>query len=185
MSKKNKKKQLPRRGQEKRAAIRRRFDITMAGIALLFLVAVLLCHGQKYELGLPENSGYLYWLLLLPAYIPLEIVGLCALLPQLETGCFVGKEALVLGGCDLALVAVVWLIVRIASRHRNTEFILIAWHFAMIFFCWGLMQYSLLGVSLLWEHGGLSRPFHPHLHRPAAPEPVTIVEDVSQTAAAE
>lgn len=177
MAKKSKKGPLLHRAQERRIGICRRFDLTVAGITLLFLAAALICNGRSYELGLPETSGYLYWLLLVPAYIPLEALGLLSMLLRIETESFTGSEALILGGCDIAMTVAIWLYVRLTSKKRNLEFLSIAWHFAMIFLCWGVLQFSLLGVSMLWEHGGLSRSFHPHLHRPAAPEPVTIVNE--------
>ena len=176
MAKKNKKKQLQHRSQEKRIVARRRFDLTMATIIMLFLAATLLCRGRNYELGVSDPIGYLYWLLLVPAYLPLEAIGLLTALLPIETSGFAGHEAVILGGCDLAMTIVIWIWVRLASNSRNLEFLTISRHFALIFLCWAVFQFLLLAVTQLWDHGGLSEPFHPHLHRAAATETAAAVK---------
>ena len=150
------------------------FSWAILGYILLVIVVVLVGRVGGYDLSRESANGFALWYLLLPAYLPLWIIGLFAWIFHLDvTAWFAGREAVMLGGIDIVMALIIWLSITIAAaRTRRSVIPHTARNFMRILIFWGLFQLACGAMFGLWEHGGLA-----FLHRGAAPTDVTSAKD--------
>ncbi len=164
---------------EKQRFYIRKFDLAVMLLAGLIVLSAAVTWGCKYELGKPDPAGFVVWFLLLLAYLPLEFFGFISWMagfsPAGIDAFLRGNEALVLGLCDLATVAVFWTVTRfILLRRYGIGALRVCTVFALILALWGVFQLGCAGAVIVWNRGGLA-PLHQHLHRSLPPEKVIIV----------
>lgn len=173
--------QLSRRGRERLQKLGLRFDLLAAALAVVIVVATAICMGEPYELGKPEPHGFALWFLLFLGYLPMELLSLfnwCFGLQETRLMHFlvVEQPAVMLGACNLATLAVLWVVFRFwAARRYGANFLQTTVHFLEILLVWGLFQIGCLVGLEVWDRGGFT-PMHRHLTRPAEPEKVILID---------
>ncbi|MBS1372363.1 MAG: hypothetical protein HPZ91_20665 [Lentisphaeria bacterium] len=171
---------VSRRGRERLQKANRRFDICAGALALLIVIAMLICFRQEYELGSNQPSGFAMWFLLFLAYLPLELAGLVSWLFQAQDSSLMQflvhrNPPLGLGLFDLGMLAVIWAVIRFyCSRRYGVNWVRTASTFLTILAAWGTFQLGCVAAVLIWRGGGFS-PLHRHLQRETEPEKVIVV----------
>lgn len=138
-----------------------------AVIAYLVMVVCAVFFGKlgEYNLGDPTVNGFPLCFLLLPAYLPLMVIGWGGLLIGAPVAVIPGEEAVLLGLCDIFLAFNVWWIVRlVAARRQSIVMLRTARVFVMIMVIWGIFQIGCSATLLLWRHSGFTM-LHTHLYR--------------------
>lgn len=173
--------QLPRRHRERWEKLNFHFDLLTAALAIVIIIASLMCLNHPYELGKPDPYGFAFWFLLFLGYLPMEIISLvnCCLGwqdTQLMHYLTIEQPAIMLGSCNLATLAIFWAISRFwAARRFGVNFLQTMIHFWEIFLVWGLFQLSCLIGLVIWDNGGFTS-MHRHFARQEEPERVIIVK---------
>jgi len=158
--KKNNAPVLSRRGREKMRGVCRQFDWIMLVYIALVVIAVTIGRLEPYELGKPSISGFAVWFLMLPAYLPLLLLGAADAVFGFDLN-FAGREALLYGICDTVLAAAVWGWVRLYGVRRGIAFVRSAKLFVLIFVYWGIFQLGCSAAVWLWRSGDFA-PLHVH-----------------------
>lgn len=156
----------PRRGMEKMQRAGKLFSRAVLMYIFLVACAVFLGSLGEYDLGGPSINGFPLCFLLLPAYLPLLVVGWLGLLFGVPVTVHPGQEAVWLGVCDILLVTNVWWIIKlIASRRQSPSILRTARVFVLIVVVWGIFQIGCSAVLVLWRKSGFT-VLHSHLERP-------------------
>ncbi|MDR0933096.1 MAG: hypothetical protein LBM70_08790 [Victivallales bacterium] len=176
---------VSRRGRERLQRAKRRFDICSGSLAILFIIAMMLCFYQKCELGSNQPTGFAMWFLLFFAYLPLELLGLLNWIFQAHNSTltqFIVEQnpALGLGLLDLGMLAIIWVVIRFhCSRRYGVNWMRSASTFMTILALWGVFQLGCVALVLLWRGGGFST-LHRYLQHEPVPERVIIVGDATE-----
>ncbi len=145
----------PRRGGEKMRRAARQLRNTVIAYIILVFLAVLTGINGEYQFSEPSINGFALCFLILPAYLPLLIIGCFCRLIGCPVDAIPGQEAILLGICDLLLILNVWWIVRmIAARQQNAAILKNARTFILIMVCWGIFQIGCSVVQLAWKYSG-------------------------------
>ena len=146
------------------------FSWTIVCYIVMVVVVVLFGRIGEYDLSQGSVNGFALWYLLLPAYLPLWIIGIFAWAFHLDAAAwFTGREAVALGSIDIVMALIIWLSVTIASaRTRQSVVPHTARNFMRILIFWGVFQLACAAMVGLWEYGGLAS-----LHRDPVPANVT------------
>lgn len=170
------------RHRERHKRLLQAFSLSCLALAGLFLLATLVCLRQNYELGENNPHGFALWFLLLCAYLPLELVGLCTWLTGTADSTLIRlvvnhHQALSLGLINMFTTLVFWAAIRFwGARKFGLPLLEAMYHIVLILCGWGCFQLLCLGLCLTWSKGGLS-PLHEHLNRPEEPLRVNIVPE--------
>ena len=136
----------PRRSGEKLRRATRQFDRMIVMYILTVIISVFIGSQGEFSLSQPGYNGFAISFLLLPAYLPLLIIG--GIFSCFGIAC--GNNlcgVYLLGGCDLALAILAWLIMRIAAKRKQSTGILkTAKVFVLIMVVWGIFQ---IGCSMI------------------------------------
>lgn len=138
-----------RRGQEKMRLACKSFSWAMGGYLIMVVLAVFIARSGQYDLSRFSLNGFAYGFLLPPAYLPLLLLNLIGVnIP------YTGNEALLLGGCDIALAATVWgLVIWLGWRRQSIKLVRSIRIFVLIMFYWGVIQLLCTGAAYLWQRG--------------------------------
>lgn len=133
------------------------FSWSVIRYILLVIVVVLVGRIGEYDLSRESANGFALWYLLLPAYLPLWIIGFFAWIFHLNAAAwFEGREAFMLGGIDIVMAMIVWLSITVAAaRTRRSVVPHTACNFMRILIYWGVFQLACGAIVGLWAHGGL------------------------------
>ena len=157
-----------RRYSKKRGHFKMLFDWTSLGIVILVALSALAVEGTRSALCGQSCGSFAGWFLVVLGYVPLL---LCALMRFIfgDAAAVVPTQAWHLAAVDFIYLVILWGAVRWIARRHSSEFLRLAWHIALIVFCWGAFQLAVFAASALWQKGGLAD---------AAPE--YLQKDVSQ-----
>ncbi len=136
-------------------------SFSVAAVVYIALVVVSAWIGSigEYDLAGDTINGFALWFLLLPAYLPLAVISFFRWCLEINID-YSGKEAYLLGICDVALMLVVWTMISIISfKMRRPSFLQTAKHFVRILIFWGVFQLGCCAARGLWENGGFA-PLH-------------------------
>lgn len=146
------KKQRSMQQRSKQKQLCRKLDWAAGLLALVIILAAVGTINADYDLSKFNPQGFAMWFLLIMGWIPLELVGLCRWLFGLRQELAIAGEGPTLGICGLAALAAVWAVLRFyAARFCRPEVLKAAFHFMLIFACWGIFQlfcyYAALGCE--------------------------------------
>ena len=147
----------------------RPFDWAVIMAALVILFASLLAAGHPYKLDSADPYGFLIWFLLLLGHLPMEIIEFSAKLAGIEGGTIENftrnREALLLGICNLSVLAACWGIMRFYILKRyGSEPLRIAVIFLRLIFFWGVFQLLCFIAVKNWSDGKVN-PLHRDLKK--------------------
>ena len=142
----------------------RRFDLTVLLVAVVICIAALLGAGHPYKLDSADPYGFLIWFLLLLGHVPMEIIEFTARLAGVEGQTIENftrnREAILLGICNLLVLALCWSIMKFYVLKRyGTEPLRIAVIFLRIVFFWGIFQLFCFAAVKNWSDGKVN-PLH-------------------------
>lgn len=178
MAKKSKK-NISRRNQERLRQALVSFDIAAMLLMTVVVLAVIWGFGREYDLGRNSFHGFANWFLLILSYPALIAGSLVNVVTGSRLDFVAGYETVVLGGGAALVVFLCWAGIRIRGKVKSDiQLVKVAANFMRLFFFWGVFQLCCGLAMLIWSHGGASAVLHRHLHRPADPEPVTIVSSI-------
>lgn len=147
----------------------RPFDWAVIMAALVILLASLLAAGHPYKLDSADPYGFLIWFLLLLGHLPMEIIEFSAKLAGIEGTTIENftrnREALLLGICNLSVLAACWGIMRFYILKRfGSEPLRIAVIFLRLIFFWGVFQLLCFIAVKNWSDGKVN-PLHRDLKK--------------------
>ena len=143
-----------RRGGEKMRRAVKQFNREMIIYIILVIIAVFcsMVGSGEYDLSSPNANGFSLIYLLLPAYLPLLIIGTICSIAGMPLTAVPGQEAVLLGVCDILLALNAWWIIRfIAAKKQSASLLRSARVFALIMICWGIFQIFCSVVDYLWQ----------------------------------
>ena len=147
--------ETPRRGGEKMRRASRQLRYAVIYYIVIVLLAVLTGTQGEYQFNGPSVNGFALCFLMLPAYLPLLVIGFFSRLAGCPLGIVPGQEAVLLGVCDLLLIVNIWWIVKItAVRKQSTAILKNTRTFIMIVVCWGIFQVGCSLVQMAWRYSG-------------------------------
>ena len=160
MAKKLKKNQgdltTSRRGGEKMRRAVKLFNRSIVYYIFLVILAVVCGIGGNYDLSNPTLNGFAICFLLLPAYLPLIIIGAVGVLLGMPLSTACGHEVILFGICDILLAVNVWWIIRwAAARKQSASLLKNSRIFVLIMVYWGIFQLGCCLVQLIWLKSGL------------------------------
>ena len=170
MAKKKKKSTLPTPGAMPGIfAGFRRFDWLVLMLAVIILLVAALAAGHPYKLDSADPYGFLVWFLLLLGHLPMEIIEFAARFSGVEgttiENIIKDREAILLGACDLTVLAVFWGVMRFAVLKRyGAEPLRIAAIFLQLLIFWGLFQFFCFIAVKNWSDGKVN-PLHRDLKK--------------------
>ena len=173
MAKKKKKEMLVSSSQTSVFFMRfRRFDWAVLFLAVVIILIASLAAGHPYELDKADPYGFLIWFLLLLGHIPMEIIEFCARLAGIDGKSIADflehREAILLGTCNLGMLAVFWAVMRFHILKRyGSEPLRIATIFLYLIFFWGLFQLFCFIAVKNWSDGKVN-PLHRELKKNGA-----------------
>lgn len=149
-----------------------RFDWTVLMVAGIILLNALAALGHSYHLDKPDPYGFPVWFLLLIGHLPMEIIEFSAKVAGVEGETIENfirhREALLLGICDLTVLAAVWAIMRFVIFKRfGAEPLRIAIIFLRLIFFWGIFQLCCFIAVKNWSDGKVN-PLHRDLKKSEA-----------------
>ena len=151
----------PRRGGEKMRRAARGFNRAIICYMLLVAAAVVCGMNGNYDLSNPSLNGFAICFLLLPAYLPLFILGTLGAAFGVPITDACGHEVILLGICDLLLAFSVWWMIRIAAaRKQSASLLKNSRTFVLIMVYWGIFQLACCMIQLLWLKSGLNAVHH-------------------------
>ena len=147
----------------------RRFDWAVILVAGVILLTSLLAAGHPYKLDSADPYGFLIWFLLLLGHLPMEIIEFCARLSGVEgktiENFIRNREALLLGSCNLIVLAICWATLKFYILKRyGTEPLRIAVIFLRLIFIWGVFQFLCFVAVKNWSDGKVN-PLHRDLKK--------------------
>ncbi|MBR7138470.1 MAG: hypothetical protein IKD44_02890 [Lentisphaeria bacterium] len=147
----------------------RPFDWAVIMAALVILLASLLAAGHPYKLDNADPYGFLIWFLLLLGHLPMEIIEFTAKLAGIEGETIENftknREAVLLGVCNLSVLAICWGIMRFYILKRyGSEPLRIAVIFLRLIFFWGVFQLLCFIAVKNWSDGKVN-PLHRDLKK--------------------
>ena len=146
-----------RRGGEKIRRAARLFNRSIIYYIILVVLAVLCGRSGAYDLSNPSPNGFAICFLMLPAYLPLFIIGALGALIGVPLAEACGQEVILFGICDLLLAVNAWWIIRLAATRKQSAALLRNSRiFVMILVYWGLFQLGCCLIQLIWSKSGLS-----------------------------
>ena len=150
----------PRRNSEKFLRAGRFFDRTMIAYALLVVLSAVIGSFGEYGLNQPSANGFAICFLLLPAFLPLMLIGGIGALFGCPGQVIPGQEVWILGICDLLLALNVWWIIRLISwRKQSTSMLRTAKNFVLVLVVWGAFQLVCSTLHIAWKHSGFTDLF--------------------------
>ena len=170
MAKKKKKEMLVSTGATPVFFMRfRRFDWAVLLLAAVIILIASLAAGKPYRLDSADPYGFLIWFLLLLGHIPMEITEFCARLVGTDGKTIAAflehREAVLLGICNLTVLAVFWAVMRFHVLKRyGSEPLRIATVFLQLIFFWGLFQLFCFIAVKNWSDGKVN-PLHRELKK--------------------
>lgn len=156
----------PRRGGEKFNRALRQYSIALG----VYVVLVLLAWGigsnsGEYDLSNPTWGGFAVCFLLLPAYLPLLIIGGIAGIASCNMDIACNREVMILALTDIFIAGNVWWIIwLIAKKRQSASFLRSAKVFVWIMVYWGIFQLSCSLFYFAWQKSNFNA-MHLH-HRP-------------------
>lgn len=152
MGKKNKKnrQESRRRYSEKKRRYSRLFDMTVAGIALLILISVLVVGNSTSLLSDCSGAGFAKWFLVVLGYLPVMIYGVIRCCCGMCASTDIWESVRVLGLVDFGFLLLIWAAIRFVGRRHSPDFTRRAWHLMLIIFYWGIFQLLCFGTALFW-----------------------------------
>jgi hypothetical protein len=90
-----------RRSGEKIRRAARLFNRSIIYYTVLIVLAVLCGRSGEYDLSIPSANGFAICFLLIPAYIPLFVIGAVGVLIGVPLAEACGHEVILLGICDI------------------------------------------------------------------------------------
>ena len=170
MAKKKKKNEVVNKAQVPAFLVRfRRFDWAVLSLGSIILLSSLLAAGHPYKLDRADPYGFLIWFLLLLGHVPMEIIEFVAKLSGVEGKTIENfirhREALLLGACNLSVLAVCWGVMRFHILKRyGAEPLRIAVIFLRLLFFWGIFQIFCFIAVKNWSDGKVN-PLHRDLKK--------------------
>ena len=127
----------------------RKLDWACLLLAFTILVSAIGTAGSDYDLSKANPQGFAMWFLLIMGWIPLEILGVIRWL-------FGIHQEISPAGAGPTLAAV-WALFRFhIARTCRPEVLRAAFHFVLIFACWGLFQLLCCIIALSSEHSDIA-----------------------------
>jgi hypothetical protein len=147
----------------------RKFDWLVLSLAFIILLVAALAAGNPYKLDSADPYGFLVWFLLLLGHLPMEIIEFAARLSGVDgatiENIIKNREALLLGVCDLTVLAVFWAVMRFAVLKRyGSEPLRIAAIFLQLLIFWGIFQLFCFIAVKNWSDGKVN-PLHRDLKK--------------------
>ncbi|MBR7104626.1 MAG: hypothetical protein IKC65_06765 [Lentisphaeria bacterium] len=138
---KKQKKQRSMMQRNKQQQLCRKLDWATSLLAVVIILAAMGTINADYDLSKSNPQGFAMWFLLLMGWIPLELFGLIRLFFGIHQDFALAGEGPTLGVCGLAALAAVWAFIRFyLARICRPETLRAAFHFILIFACWGIFQ---------------------------------------------
>ncbi|MBR2372593.1 MAG: hypothetical protein IKA87_00010 [Lentisphaeria bacterium] len=147
----------------------RRFDWAALLLAAVIIIISALAAGHTYKLSEADPYGFLIWFLLIVGHIPMEIIEFTAKLTGIDGSTiesFIAhREAILLGACNLVMLAVCWAVLRfhVLKRYGAEPLRIAAIFFRLIFF-WGIFQLFCFIAVKNWSDGKIN-PLHRELKK--------------------
>jgi hypothetical protein len=154
---KKQKKQRSSSMRSKQKNLCRKLDWACLVLGLAILVSAIGTAGSDYDLSKANPQGFAMWFLLITGWIPLEILGVIRWLFGLHQEISPAGEGPTLGLCALTALAAVWALFRFhIAKTCRPEVLRAAFHFILIFACWGLFQLVCCIIALSSEHSDIA-----------------------------
>lgn len=148
----------------------RRFDWDTLLLAAVIIIISALAATHPYKLSEADPYGFLIWFLLIIGYLPMEIIEFTAKLSGTDgktiENFIAHREAVLLGLCNLIMLAACWAVMRfyVLKRYGTEPLRTAAIFFRLIFF-WGIFQLCCFVAVKNWSDGKVN-PLHRELKKP-------------------
>lgn len=127
--------------KSKRRQLCRKLDWATLLLGAIIIIAALGTVNSDYDLSKSNPQGFAMWFLLITGWIPLELFGFIRWIFGHKEEFAIAGEGPTLGICALTSLAVVWAVIRFyMARVCRPEVLRAAFHFILIFACWGIFQ---------------------------------------------
>lgn len=162
----------PRRSSEKMRRHVRQFNRAVLLYIVVVAAAVFAASAGKFDLGNSTSGGFAYNFLLLPASLPLIIVGGISSLTGNSFAIAHGYEAYYFGMIDIFLIVNVWWIIRLtAFKRQSAAFLRTTRVFVLIMVCWGVFQLTCGALHWAWKNSARNIHKAPVIHSATADQP--------------
>ena len=159
------KKELTITQKSRQKQLCRRLDWVTLLLGIIIIIAAMGTINVQYDLSKSNPQGFVMWFLLIIGWIPLELFGLIRWLFGFQEEFAVAGEGPTLGICALTSLVAAWVVIRFyVARFCRPEVLKIAFHFILIFACWGVFQLFCYLAALGCERSDIG-PLNKNLRR--------------------